>query len=325
MIRRHQGAAPTTRGAQLLRVLVLGGVLLGLTNCGGGVTPQSSSGPRYRVTKVLNYNAGMISAYYQFVYTQATNKPSSINFYIPIPGPTPVNPQGPDGIWFTSDDIITSHAQVTYTASGEFSRIVDFDHYNPATGVPYTTPVISQHSDYTYDVNNNQISQISYNGPGPDGLWFNADDVIVSSEVYTNSNLNAQGKPLHIEWISTFGGFTTKTCQVVSYNAGGQVTLTDYYSQGTDLTCFSPDDFLVSYNQTAYNSISQILSDISFSGPGTDGLWHNTDDAVSSYTKPPTLDASGYVTNLQYWTAGADAIRNTADDSLSSEDIYQSY
>jgi|GEM_PF-2127732 len=325
MIKRHQGATPSTRGVLFLRVLLLGGVLLGLTNCGGGVTPQSSSGPRYRESKQIMYNAGAVSGYVQFVYTQANNKPSSMNFYIPIPSPPPVNAQGPDGIWFTSDDIITSHAQFTYTASGEFSRIVDYDDYNRVTGVPYSTPVISQHSDFTYDMNNNLISQISYNAPGPDGLWFNADDVVVSSDVYTNSNLNPQGKPQFVRWDSTSGGPTATTCQLLTYNAGGQVIQREYYSQGTDLTCFTGDDFILSYDQTAYNTINQVLSDISFSGPGADFAWFNTDDAVSSFTKPPVLDASGYVTNLQYWFAGPDGIRNTADDSLFLEITYQAY
>lgn len=102
---------------------------------------------------------------------------------------------GPDGLLFTSDDVQTGRTQNLFDADGRWSDNLVFDaddqlvehhvleratsglilrivSYGPDPDVPET------YTTYAYDAQGNRVSELGFLSPGPDGIWFNADDPV---------------------------------------------------------------------------------------------------------------------------------------------------
>ena len=81
---------------------------------------------------------------------------------------------GPDGVFFTADDVLTSYSEITRDPRGNVQRVAFFDiPFGSPTG---TAPTLSTYLVYTYDAHDNVVQRTAYTGPGVDGVWFTADD-----------------------------------------------------------------------------------------------------------------------------------------------------
>jgi len=94
------------------------------------------------------------------------------------------NAAGADGKFATvADDQLAYYGLLTYDAHGNRIRSVTYTAASP--GGPM---VVHRYMTYTYDANDNRKTLTSFSGPGPDGTWFTADDVV--SNVYTFDTAN---------------------------------------------------------------------------------------------------------------------------------------
>jgi hypothetical protein len=73
---------------------------------------------------------------------------------------------GPDGVWFTADDIAYSHYAQTYDARRLLTSVITYD----------ARDAITAYSTYHYDADGLYTDLTSYATPGPDRVWQTADD-----------------------------------------------------------------------------------------------------------------------------------------------------
>jgi hypothetical protein len=155
-------------------------------------------------------------------------------------------------------------------------------------------------------------------GPGPDGQWGTADDVLGSYSLTTT-------------------------------RADGAQLTADYIDAGADGQWFTADDVQYSGEILACSADGLACSDVDYSGPGPDGLWFTADDVRTgestrtTYTPDGALlteldifDASGagelvvYTYNadgtlaqtVNYSDPGPDGVWNTADDTIQYGQVY---
>lgn len=105
------------------------------------------------------------NGYYWDTFDKITNVTRRVKYSLP----------GDDGLWFTSDDVIPK-LEESFPGSG---------YYNVFGGMCNRTPQIHCASYYDMTYSNKTMSLFwcwdtikMYDGPGPDGEWFTADDSI---------------------------------------------------------------------------------------------------------------------------------------------------
>lgn len=239
---------------------------------------------------------------YQTTTYDANNRPLSWAVYD--------NP-GPDGVWFTPDDVYNYYSTSLYDADGRLARRAISLGVGP-DGIPFTADdsyniLVSQTSSdggsstvtqtagnavhyltYSYDAQGNLVRYVAYNDPGPDGVWFNADDKISN---YSAFSLNSAGKPERRT--DYYGGpgpdgvwftddDTINAYYDYTYDATGNQVRLAGFSVGPDGVAFTADDEPYYYNVTAYDTQGRISSSTSYRGHGPDGVWFSTDDSLSS-------------------------------------------
>lgn len=217
---------------------------------------------------------------------------------------TVYNDPGPDGVWFTLDDVYRYYITNLYDADGRLVRSAS-SRGAGADGIPFTVDdsyltvevstdgsTLNQvrtsigaviYEGYSYDAEGNLLRSVDYEDPGPDGVWFTADDKILNSTTFT---LNAAGKPARRiiyggagpdgVWFTDddlFNGHYTD----YSYDTGGnEVQTVDFFS-GPDSVPFTADDQAYSYRVSTYDANSGISSEAEYySGP--DGVLFTADD-----------------------------------------------
>ena len=89
---------------------------------------------------------------------------------------------GPDGKFLTADDIIDSYSEITRDAHGNIVRVVFFE--TPFASPAGTALALSSCTVSSYDDHDNLVKRVTYTDPGPDGVWFTADDTIFGTTTY---------------------------------------------------------------------------------------------------------------------------------------------
>ena len=97
---------------------------------------------------------------------------------------------GPDGVWFTSDDVFSQSTRNTYLGG---NRVRNTIYGGPGLDLTWYTPddAIVQYEQDTYDINGNVVKMVIYDGIGTDNIWFTGDDTARLYRLYnydTNGN-----------------------------------------------------------------------------------------------------------------------------------------
>jgi hypothetical protein len=241
------------------------------------------------------------------------------------------NSAGPDGTWFTADDVYTDYSTYLYDANGNMTRQAHSNGAGP-DGIPFTAddPAITvagssangtytssyspgvTYTTMTYDTNNRPTSWASYEDPGPDGIWFTADDICRSS---STTDYDQGGKMLRQSFTSTGShGFRFTSFHSFDYDAKGNlVRYVDYNDAGPDGIRFTADDKLSGYSSYVLNDAGKPLRVISYFDPGPDRVWFTADDRVSGYSDY-SYDSSGNQVRMASYSPWPDGIKMTADD-----------
>ena len=104
---------------------------------------------------------------------------------------------GMDGIWFTGDDILDWSSERNYYPNGNLESHIesdgDEDYYFYNASNIFTRWVHKKsgetlgYYDFTYDSNNKMKEILLYFKPGPDGIWFDSDDLLYKRYVFEYS------------------------------------------------------------------------------------------------------------------------------------------
>lgn len=261
---------------------------------------------------------------------------------------------GPDGIWHTMDDPVTTRIDTVLSEDGRFLEEVP---YASGPDAILLTPddVPGSIAKYTYDAMNRVTERYYASSSGTDGVFGTADDVPVEVQAsyydamgrfestvlffspgtdfawrtaddrcydYTEFEYDAAGKKLRDVLKSCGPDQLPKTADdtILQYKGylfdeKGLVTdITTYYDRGADNVFFTPDD--KAYIRFAYaRSPAGIpVMRTRYGAAGLDGLWNTADDDETQYEKY-TLDERGLVTVEDvYEGVGGDGMWGTPDD-----------
>lgn len=178
---------------------------------------------------------------------------------------------GQDGTWLTADDARSSVSGYQYDAAGNVTRSVRVDSID---GVA----TAQEWSEQRYAPNGALAASLSFRAPGPDGLWFTADDV-------------------------------AGHCDIQRAELPGQVHAV---APGPDNRWCSNDDQVDSYRRD--RSYGDGWAHIYVTGAGADGVWFTDDDAIEAVSRY-WRDENGYRLRHVKWVgAGADGRWLSADD-----------
>jgi hypothetical protein len=93
---------------------------------------------------------------------------------------------GADGLPFTADDVLDSYVEITRDGRGNVTRLV---RYQRPSGSASSAPiVVDSYTVSTYDAHDNLVQATIYTDPGPDGIWFTADDVVFGIYEYDTTH-----------------------------------------------------------------------------------------------------------------------------------------
>jgi|GEM_PF-6882386 len=92
---------------------------------------------------------------------------------------------GPDGEWFSADDVLARNVSTTFNAQGNLTGYVDS--LAPGPDGQWFTADDQMNYVYSavYDLSGQILSAASHGAAGPDAEWLTADDVIRYYETYT--------------------------------------------------------------------------------------------------------------------------------------------
>ena len=229
---------------------------------------------------------------------------------------------GPDGAWFTTDDVAGRHDSNIWDERGNLIRQVYYVN-NGADGVSWTADDgVDGYLVKHFDENNNLFEQLSYFDPGPDNLWFTSDDKKGSGY---KAFYDANGKLLR----AVSGGIDSNGIYVddkwhasYDYEVKGNRTRETFHRQaGGDGIWFTDDDEVSPYTAYVYDVNGNIIREIDYTGShGLDGKLFTPDDGVSSHTSF-TFDANNKKTKEIYY-ATTDGVDQDSNDRVRG---YSSY
>lgn len=167
-------------------------------------------------------------------------------------GNTTFSAPGVDGLWFTSDDVVSSRSKMVFdSATGVPLQMI---HYNsPGADLIWNTAddQIEQYTQYEF-LNGLLLSAQHYQSAGVDGVWFSADDL-----------------PSHVTRYE--------------YDQQSMLsTVKQYSNSGVDGIWLTADDIMNAYQTYSYDAST--IKRITYDGMGKDGIWLNNDDTVAGYT-----------------------------------------
>lgn len=212
---------------------------------------------------------------------------------------------GPDATLGSADDVHLYERVMTYGAAGLTTRqVVDFG-ADGLTGTADDTTFALETYHYDaddryvgscngttctrYDHGANQVAMVTLAGPGPDGAWRTADDVLASP------------------WRLRF------------YDAVGVELGVEEHALAPDGTATVTPTSLLGYTDYTV-SAGLATAARTFTAVGADGLWRTADDGGDlAYVLGHEVD--GTRATQQVWRAGGDGRFDTADDEL-YEDWY---
>ncbi len=226
---------------------------------------------------------------------------------------------GPDGMFFTVDDIAASNSivwQADTDATGRDARItayydsgVDGIWETPDDTVAWRDDIIQNAADFT-------STTVRYI-PGNDGKWFTDDDVVAN---YVMEKYDASGRLLNSDyavspgadgvWFTGDDAFNSKFRQ--SYADDGSLVQADFLYSSRD-TGWAQFD-LMYYDQYDYNADAQLTRSSRFNGSGPDNTWYTSDDVLQSLTMSEYDTNGNRLSTTSIRGAGVDGQWNTPDD-----------
>lgn len=229
---------------------------------------------------------------------------------------------GPDGVWFTSDDVAGRHYYNTWDGRGNLTREVDYSNNGP-DGISWTADDgVDGYQVRHFDENNNLSERLSYFDPGPDNLWFTPDDKKGSDyKVFYDTN----GKLIRAVdgSVGSDGVYADMWHASYGYDAWGNRTRETFHTQaGADSAWFTDDDEVLSYKAYVYDANGNIIREINSTGSrGLDGKLFTPDDEVFDHTSF-IFDAKNNKIKQIYYRAGIDGVAQISDDTITG---YVSY
>lgn len=342
-------ALPLVRGIQYA-VHVAGTVTDAAGNAFSGADQTFLTTVNYETKSIYyNSNTGQVAQWYGYEL-DANGRLNKYLYY---------SATGPDGNWFTVDDVIGGHYEYTYLANGQPA---DERYFGVGPDGLWNTAddVIQSFYRYTYDTSGRQLERTRSDAPGPDAMWGTADDpvALLSTYVYTGnvtrqtsfsnpgvdtiwrtaddrassyyeSTYNQQGlRTKQVRYLTgadqipKTGDDTVSYYYDFAYNATYSLTLQVQRTAGLDTTWFTADDGYGYVGKQEYDTKGAMINYLAYSSPGPDTIWLTADDPIGSRTSY-TADANGLMTaDFSYSGPGPDAVWNTADDAIASYTIY---
>jgi YD repeat-containing protein len=251
---------------------------------------------------------------------------------------------GVDATWFTSDDVVGSKDDMSYSPTHQLTHRNSYQGSDPSSvTVLYEYDANGNLTKETFqsrDVSTYGVTGSSYNASGSldlqvryvnscaDGTWGTADDAIGT---YTRFEYDPGGMIMgEVTYqLITPEGTVLPAEEVVGYvyylydaqgRLGNKIT---YESPGSDGIWFNADDPVSLYWEYAYNTNGQLIAVASYGGVrAADGVWFTGDYTLLAYILY-SYDASGNRTQaVRYNNAGPDNTWFTADDVPSVIDTY---
>lgn len=209
---------------------------------------------------------------------------------------------GPDGAWYTDDDILSAYETYAYDTLGRRERRVTFSgpgqngiwlDEDDDVGTAYVTvhevgverrvairagadrrlgtpdDFVLSYVHEAYGSDGRTIAMGTYNGPGPNGVWFDDDDRVdpLFGAYATAYTLEADGGLL----------------EVVGYTEGN----------GPDGLRFTGDEPLRSRIVRRYSPLESLERYARYDSPGPNGVWGDADDHLDSVMVYTLIGISG--------------------------------
>ena len=231
---------------------------------------------------------------------------------------------GPDGNWFTADDVAQGHSEYFFNAAGLQVEYRSYD-AGPDTIWNNGDDRIVYLAKYEVDSMGRPTGYTSSQGAGPDAMWGTADDMLTSVQTYTY----ASGKTTSIYYNGPGTDNVWKTaddrCSSYTENtldARGNATRYTNFAPGPDNLAKTSDDVVQGYSDYAFDANGQFVSYRYYNAPGPDGTWFTSDDVTSGLQKQD-VDANGFETASRYYSGpGPDGVWNTGDDVVGGLTTY---
>ncbi len=215
---------------------------------------------------------------------------------------------GPDGLWFTNDDIVNSYVTVTTDVNIPQTATAVYDGEG-ADGIWFTNDdVVDSHSQQLLGDNYQPLYSASYNLAGSDTDWFTADDNVSGYGYYGYNDdgdllivANHNGIGFDGEW---FTGDDFVSAQVSLTDDNGNVIISaQMSSMGADGKWLSGDEQLYGYSYRVYDDESRLIQRADMGSKGADDLWFTSDDLpTASYNYwTRELDTEGRVLKQLYY------------------------
>lgn len=170
---------------------------------------------------------------------------------------------------------------------------------------------------FVLDANGRPSKYLAYFGPGSDGIWFTADDMVGGRYDTTDA---ADGRHLEQRAYTPGADGRWNTADdtmsaLIAWTYDGQRRLierTRATGAGPDAQWGTADDSLTFLETYAYAASQARIT--RFTGPGNDNAWRTLDDRADGYTVY-TFDENGLLTRVTSYSAGPDGRAQTADDT----------
>jgi hypothetical protein len=268
---------------------------------------------------------------------------------------TGASSQGPNGIWFDSDDPRNQHYEFKQNVDG---RMTEERQMSSGTDGLYDTPDDATNAcvTYKYATNKSVTERMITTTVGPDGMFCTADDVplylwsyqYMASTLtgyiwFTSAGTDAMWRTpddrCSVIWEYQYDAAGNKTREIsrgcgpdalprtvddtinyyydYEYDAKGRLTKTVLKTAGPDAMFFTPDDLINSpYDRYTRNGDGQVTELIRSFNAGPDAMWGTGDDAGVRTTT--TYNAQKLIDEVTNFGAGPDNMIGNADDVINN-------
>ncbi|MEK9712001.1 MAG: carboxypeptidase-like regulatory domain-containing protein [Thalassolituus sp.] len=190
---------------------------------------------------------------------------------------------GPDGLWFTNDDLVNSYVTVTTDLSIPQTVTAVYDGEG-TDGLWFTEDdVVDSHIQQLLGDNYQPLYSANYNLAGSDSTWFTADDYVSGYGYYGYNDAgdllivaNHNGMGFDGEWF-TSDDFVSAMISLTDDN-GNVIISANLSGMGADNKWLSGDDKLFGYSYRTYDENSHQTRNADMGNKGADGLWFTSDD-----------------------------------------------
>jgi len=307
--------------------------LSGLKDLSGTAVPDAVvtfSTRRNQLKKSVNYHSnGSVRGYSQATF-ESDGRPANRKDYPSA---------GPDGIWFTADDVLGYNESNSYNysyATDKYTLSYIYGRYG-------NIGILSR--SYVFDAGGNLTEEVYHGGSdaGYSGFGYDARGYLREATRYLYRY--EQNSPVVSYTVSVYDPQGNKTQDIsynscstdgiplpndevaryVSYALNGQGRLgriITHDDAGPDAVWFTADDGISGYWDLTYSASGPMTRAVYHGHPGTDGIWLTADDLLLAYLSYHYDAAGNRTESIRYLAPGADGVWFTADDTKSAVDTY---